>query len=84
MRARETFVRFINLLDGVFVLEVDANTLNSRLDNRPENWGERKSERELILKLHQTREDLPSTGVVIDATQPLEQVVDEIIKQTGA
>jgi broad-specificity NMP kinase len=78
------FSEVINLLDGVFVLEVDANTLNSRLDNRPENWGERKSERELILKLHQTKEDLPSTGIVIDATQPLEQVVDEIIKQTGA
>jgi hypothetical protein len=48
-----------------------------------EETGERKSERELILKLHQTKEDLPSTGIVIDATQPLEQVVDEIIKQTN-
>jgi broad-specificity NMP kinase len=78
------FSKFISLLDGVFVLEVDANTLNSRIDNRRGDWGEKKSERELILKLHQTKEDLPSTGIVIDATQPLERVVDEIIKQTGS
>ena len=33
----------------------------------------------MILRLHQTREDLPNYGVVIDATAPLERVVDEIL-----
>lgn len=74
------FEQFIDLFDEVFILEVDAETLNERLDNRPDDdWGKHKSERELILRLHATKEDLPSSGIVIDATQPLVSVVDEIL-----
>ena len=43
-----------------------------------------KRERELILRLHATKEDLPSRGIVIDATQPLVSVVDEILRHVGA
>lgn len=76
------FSKFIDLFDGVFVLEIDLDTLNRRLDERPENeWGSKKSERELILRLHQTREDIPKNGIIIDATAPIEHVVDEIIRQ---
>ena len=37
------FSQFIDLFDGVFVLDVDLDTLNRRLDERPENkWCGRK------------------------------------------
>jgi hypothetical protein len=79
------FPRFIELFDGVFVLEVDLDTLIRRLDARPEDeWGGRPAERQLILRLHHTREDLPASGTAIDATQPLERVVDEIVTRSSS
>ena len=75
------FVRFIRLFDGVFVLEVDLDTLKGRLAARPEDeWGGRPAERELIARLHATKEDVPKNGVVIDATRPINHVVDEILR----
>jgi gluconate kinase len=75
------FSKFVDLFDGVFVLEVDLDTLNRRLDERPENeWGGKRTERELIVRLHQTKEDIPKDGIVIDATAPIEHVVDEIVR----
>ncbi|HEY3407373.1 MAG TPA: AAA family ATPase [Propionicimonas sp.] len=77
------FSRFIDLFDGVFVLEVDLDTLTARLDGRPEGeWGSGAAERHLILRLHRTREDLPR-GVSVDATVPVAQVVDEILLLTA-
>jgi len=74
------FNEFIDVFDEVFVLDVDVDTLNERLDNRPDDdWGKSKRERDLILRLHATKEDVPSSGIVIDATQPLASVVDEIL-----
>ena len=71
---------FMDVFDEIFVLEVDADTLGRRLDARPaDDWGYRKSERELILRLHATKQDVPGTGIVIVATQPLVSVVDEFI-----
>lgn len=79
------FSNFVDLFDAVFVLEVDSETLNRRLDQRPEDeFGARQSERDLILRLHRTKEDIPTEGVVIDATAPLDQVVDEIICRAKA
>jgi thymidylate kinase len=76
------FPRFIDLFDEVFVLEVDIDTLNRRLDSRPEDeWGGRSIERELILRLHATKEDVPKSGVIIDATAPIPRVVDEILSK---
>ncbi|WP_309648073.1 nucleoside kinase [Nocardioides sp.] len=75
---------FTDLFDEVFVLDVDLDTLHRRLDQRPQGeWGSQPSERDLIVRLHQTQEDLPATGVVIDATRPLTAVVDEILRRTG-
>jgi gluconate kinase len=77
------FAKFIDLFDRVFVLEVDLDTLKRRLDQRPEDeWGGKQVERDLIVRLHQTKEDIPQDGVVIDATRPLASVVDEIIRLT--
>lgn len=75
------FSKFIDLFDGVFVLEVDADTLNKRLDARQDEWGSKQSERDLILRLHRTKEDVPCNGITVDATAPLEKVVDEILGQ---
>ena len=75
---------FIHLFDAVFVLNIDADTLIRRLDGRPEQeWGSKPAERELVIRLHRTREDTPS-GVVIDATRPLSVVVDEILDRARA
>jgi hypothetical protein len=75
--------KFIDLFDGVFVLEVDLETLNRRIDERvaldPTDWGAKPAERELIARLHQTQEDIPQNGIIIDATAPLACVVDEIV-----
>ena len=77
--------KFIDLFDGVFVLEIDLVTLNRRIDERvaldPTDWGAKPAEREIIARLHQTKEAIPSSGVTIDATRPLEQVVDKILSK---
>jgi len=74
------FDRFIDLFDGVFVLEVDLDTLNRRLAVRPEDeWGGRASEREFIARLHVTKEDIPKNAIIIDATAPISRVVDAIL-----
>jgi hypothetical protein len=79
------FKQFIDLFDEIFILDVDVQTLNERLDNRPDDdWGKSKSERELILRLHATKGDVPSGGIVIDATQPLVSVVDDILSHVRA
>ncbi|WP_343985919.1 AAA family ATPase [Terrabacter terrae] len=75
------FSKFIDLFDEVFILDVDLATLHRRLDERPpDEWGSKPSERDLIVRLHQTKEDIPGTGVVVDARQPLADVVDEILR----
>jgi len=76
--------RFIDLFDRVFVLEVDIDTLNQRLAGRPEDeFGGRSIERELIARLHATKEDVPKHAVSIDATAPLALVVGEILSKCG-
>ena len=78
------FAAFIDLFDEVFVLDIDLDTLHQRLDQRPQDeWGSRPSERDLIVRLHRTKDDIPRTGVVVDATQPLLDVVNEILDHAG-
>ncbi|TCU11148.1 hypothetical protein EV132_11818 [Rhizobium sullae] len=73
------FHRFIDLFDEVFVLNVDLDTLNSRLASRPEDeFGGKPAEREVIVRLHTTQEDTPKNAMSIDATAPLASVVDDI------
>jgi AAA domain-containing protein len=75
---------FIGLLDGVFVLEVDdLDTVMRRIDERvlvdPTDWGGRQEERDIITHLHHTKEGI-AQGRAIDATPPLQAVVDEILR----
>lgn len=75
--------RFVDLFDEVFVLDVDVATLVTRLHGRPDDeYGARPEERELVLRVHATGEDLPA-GTSIDATRPLDEVVDEILQRAG-
>ena len=82
------FVKFIDLFDGVFVLEVDLDTMNRRIDERvaldPTDWGGTPEEREITVRMYHTKEALPQDGTIIDATAPLARVVDEILRQSGA
>ena len=77
--------RFIDLLDGVFVLEVDLDTLNRRLAARPEDeWGGTASEGEAFARhQHETKEGLPKNAIIIDAMAPLPNVVDAILGKTN-
>lgn len=73
---------FINLFDGVFVLDVDLDTLKRRLASRPEDeFGGKPDERAVVVRLHATKEDIPKNGTTIDATAPLASVVDEILSK---
>ncbi|HEV2796502.1 MAG TPA: nucleoside kinase [Nocardioides sp.] len=74
------FPAFIDLFDEVFILEVDADTLVRRLDDRPpDGFGGTPEQRELVIRVHATREDIPGVGTSIDATRPLAEVVDDIL-----
>jgi predicted ATPase len=81
------FSKFVDLLDGVFILDVDRETMMSRIDERvavdPTDFGGTQEERDLILRLHETKQDIPQAGHVIDATRSLGEVVDEILENTG-
>jgi thymidylate kinase len=79
------FDRFIDLFDGVFVLEIDLDTLNRRLAARPEGeWGVPASEGELNARLqHATNEGIPKNAIIIDATAPISRVVDEILSHAS-
>ncbi|MBU1337423.1 MAG: AAA family ATPase [Alphaproteobacteria bacterium] len=76
--------QFIHLFDQVFVLDIDAGALNQRLASRPgDEFGGRPAERQLIARLHATKEDLPKTAVSIDAAAPIAEVVDEVLSRCG-
>ena len=69
----------------MFILDVDLDTLNRRLDERPEDeWGGERTVRELIVRLHRTKEGIPTTGTVMDANVPIARVVDEILRRSEA
>jgi len=76
---------FIDLLDNVFVLEVnDLDIVMRRIDERvlvdPSDWGGRQEERDIIMRLHHTKQGI-AQGCAIDASAPLESVVDEILRR---
>ncbi|AYM81178.1 hypothetical protein J2855_000160 [Agrobacterium tumefaciens] len=74
------FGRFIDRFDQVFVLDVDVATLRRRLMERPEDeFGGKAAEREFVLQLHATKEDLPANATAIDSSRPLDVVIDDIL-----
>jgi len=81
------FSNFIDLFDGVFVLEVDRDTMNRRIDQRlaldPTDFGGTPEERDLIEQLYATKGDVPKNAMSIDATAPIARVVDDILSKCG-
>ena len=77
--------RFVDLFDGVFVLEIDLYTLNRRLAARPaDEWGGSASEGEAFARLQQaTKVGLPTNATIVDATSPLSRIVDIILEQAN-
>lgn len=79
------FAKFTDLLDGVFLLEVDADTMNRRIDERvaldPTDFGGTPEERQLIARLYATKENLPKNAMSIGATAPIAHVVDDILSK---
>lgn len=77
--------QFVDLFDGVFVLEVDRETMDRRMDERvardPTDFGGTAEEKALIAELFATRANVPDIGVRIDATRPIAQVVDDILSR---
>lgn len=71
--------KFIHLMDTVFLLEVDRATLERRIDTRVDEWGSEPAERAMIMELHKSRKNLPISGIHVDATKPLSEVVDFIL-----
>jgi len=84
--ASRNFFSFIDLFDEVFILEVDdIYELFRRMDERvardPTDFGGKPEEKEIVAQLHKTKEDIPNSGIIIDASAPLEQVVNEILER---
>ena len=81
------FSKFIDLFDGVFVLEVDRDTMNRRIDQRvaldPTDFGGTPAERDLIERLYATKADVPKNATSIDATAQIARVVDDILSKCG-
>jgi hypothetical protein len=81
------FSKFIDLLDGVFVLDIDGDTMNRRIDQRvaldPTDFGATPEQRDLIARLFATKADVPKIAVSIDATAPIARVVDDVLSRCG-
>jgi AAA domain-containing protein len=85
------FSKFIDVFDGVFILEVDLDTSLRRIEERvardPTDWGGTPAEREITVRMYHmyhSKEALPHNGAIIDATAPLARVVDEILRLSDA
>lgn len=80
--------KFIDLFDGVFILDVDFDTMNRRIAERvaadPTDWGGKPAEREVTARIYRTKAGIPKIGTIIDATAPLARVVDEIVRHCNA
>src|SRR5215213_5586535 len=72
--------RFLTYFTKVFNLRIDDDTMRRRLEERTNNdFGKRPGEVELMLRLNRSDEK-PDGAIDVDATQPLRQVVDELLR----
>lgn len=73
----------VGLFDLVVVLEVTEEVLRSRLASRPvDEFGSRPEEMEFVLGLWRSRAEIPAGAVSVDATPPLAEVVDAVVRLT--
>ena len=72
--------RFLPYFTKIFNLRVDDDTMRRRLQERTNNeYGKQPEEVELMLMLNRSDEK-PAGAIDVDATQPLHQVVDELLR----
>lgn len=72
--------RFLHYFTTVFNLRIDDDTMRRRLERRTEDdWPLGQEGVELMLELNRRGERLPG-AIEVDATRPLEQVVDELVR----
>jgi thymidylate kinase len=77
------FHHYIDLFDAVFVLEADLATVKRRVAHRGDDeFGGKPEEWALIARVHASKEGIPK-GIIIDATSPVERVVDAILEKCG-
>ena len=72
--------RFLPYFTKIFNLRIDDDTMRRRLEERTNNdFGKQPEEVELMLRLNRSDEK-PAGAIDVDATQPLDQVVDELLR----
>ena len=72
--------RFLPYFTKIFNLRIDDDTMRRRLQERTNNeFGKQPEEVELMLRLNRSDEK-PAGAIDVDATQPLDQVVDELLR----
>ena len=72
--------RFLPYFTKVFNLRIDDDTMRRRLEERTDDdWPPGKEGVELMLRLNRSDEG-PAGAIEVDATQPLDQVVDELLR----
>ncbi len=72
--------RFLPCFTKTFNLRIDDDTMRRRLRERTNNnFGKQPEELELMLRLNRSDEK-PAGAIDVDATQPLDQVVDEVLR----
>ena len=72
--------RFLPYFTKIFNLRIDEDTMRHRLQERTNNeYGKDPEEVELMLMLNRSDEK-PAGAIDVDATQPLHQVVDELLR----
>ena len=75
--------RFLPYFTKVFNLRIDEDTMRRRLEARTEDdWILGDEGVELMLALNRSDEK-PAGAIDVDATQPLRQVVDELLRLAG-
>ena len=71
--------RFLPYFTAIFNLRVDDDTMRRRLQERTNNdFGKQLEDLELMLRLNRSGE-APAGAIDLDATQPLHDVVDELL-----
>jgi gluconate kinase len=79
-RNRDDFLRYFA---KVFNLRIDDDTMRRRLEDRTDDdWPLGREGVELMLELNRNDEG-PAGAIDIDATQPLNEVVDELLRLAG-
>jgi broad-specificity NMP kinase len=79
--------KFYQLFDKIFVLTLDNESLKKRLASRDKSFGKHPDELAGILSYNterQTRLMATPRAVAIDASRPLDEIVDEIIQHTNS